>query len=113
MHELWKGLSQTQKAGDRADAERRAQKSIHTLRGNIVHSVLEKFYELDANLFNKQTYKEDLSLFLKNLFNAYWSKNKSKLEKMDLGGKSLEFFYEESAMMLANWLTQFFIYYNR
>ena len=84
------------------------KQSIHTLRGGLVHSILEKFYELEPTHFSKNTYREDLSLYLKNLFNAYWAKNKKSMQTVDLGGKSIEFYYEETAMMLANWLTQFF-----
>ncbi len=82
--------------------------SIHLLRGKLVHSVLEKFYEIDSKTISKENHREQLSFYIKNLFNAYWSKNEKAMRKCLESDKQLEFYYEESAMMMANWLTNFF-----
>jgi len=82
--------------------------NIHTLRGNIVHSTLEKFFELNLEDLNDENYKKEMAYFLKNLFSAFWAQKTNSLQKLGLGPEDLMRYYEESTMMLANYLNHFF-----
>lgn len=82
--------------------------NIHSVKGKIAHSVLEKFFDMETTHFKQENYKKELSYFMKNLFNAFWLKNLEKFE--DIGAKEKEIIgaRQEIAEMLANWLQTFF-----
>jgi len=83
--------------------------NIHLLRGNILHETLEKFYSVDIKDIDENNYVEEFTNYLKNLFDALWSRNRERIIKLGLTEDQLVFYYEESIMMLANWLNHFFI----
>lgn len=83
--------------------------NIHLVRGNIVHEVLEKFYDYDIAQTNESDFKKDIVYFLKNLFEARWRKDRQKLNTLGLTERELSFYYDESLQMLANWISSFFI----
>ena len=82
--------------------------SIHTLRGNVVHSALELFYELDPDTLQEHTWRQDMATYARNLFEALWKKHRQSLLKLAGGEEKYYFFYQESAQMLANWMNAFF-----
>ena len=82
--------------------------NIHTVRGNIVHSVLEKFFELNPATLDSLNYQQELANYLSNLFDALWKKNSKSLSEVCKDDKQNNDFYEESRMMLGNWLNVFF-----
>ncbi|MBU0461958.1 MAG: PD-(D/E)XK nuclease family protein, partial [Nanoarchaeota archaeon] len=82
--------------------------NIHTVRGNIVHSALEKFFELDPASVDPLKYRPELAAYLSNLFEALWRKGRNALEKVTSSNEQERVFYEESRMMLGNWLNSFF-----
>jgi len=77
--------------------------NIHLVRGNVTHTVLEQFYEIDPSLLT-ENYIEELTYYVKNLFNAHWTKAYPKIIKMGLTEEQIVFYYQETIMMLANWL---------
>jgi len=80
------------------------KENIHLVRGKIVHSVLERFFDMNPEILNKDNYVEELTYYLKNLFHAFWSKEKNNIMKLGLTEDQIVFYYEESILMLANWL---------
>lgn len=80
--------------------------SIHLLRGGIVHSVLEDFYDAKLDEERTQNYRF-LHLRLLSLFTKHWKQNKGKLEKLGLPDEELQFYFDESVMMLQNWFNRF------
>ena len=82
--------------------------NIHFVKGKIVHSVLEKFFDIDVQHFKHENYKNELSYYLKNLFNAFWLKNLEKFEDIGSNEKDIINAKQEIAEMLANWLQAFF-----
>lgn len=81
--------------------------SIHTIRGNIVHSVLEDFFDCDKEQLTFSNCEQLLTQRIQSLLVMHWNKKKSDLEKLDLEEKQLQFYFEESMMMLVNWLQKF------
>ncbi len=83
--------------------------NIHCIRGNVVHSALEKFFDLEPTALDNKQLKSELASYLKNLFEAYWAKSRHSLNKLGMEPEQLHFYYEDSIHQLANWLNQFFI----
>jgi len=84
------------------------KENIHCVRGNIVHESLEKFYDIDMNAIDQDKYKQELSFYMKNLFDACWKNAAKRLQKVGLPDEKLDFYFNESMHMLANWLNHFF-----
>ncbi len=78
--------------------------SIHLIRGSIAHTVLEKFWETDAEHIGKENFMEELTYLMKGLFIACWNKEQQKLARLGLPKEELEYYKEETVVMLANWL---------
>ena len=81
--------------------------NIHQVRGNIAHSALEDFYEIDVSEFNKENYVEKFSSVLQTLFLHTWNKYKLKLEELKLSNDQEKFYFEETMLMLMNWNKHF------
>lgn len=82
--------------------------NIHSVKGKIAHSVLEKFFDMDITHFKEEDYKKELSYYLKNLFNAIWLKKLEKFQEIEADEKTIISAKEEIAGMMANWLQAFF-----
>lgn len=80
--------------------------SIHLIRGNIVHSVLEDFFDADLKEPETQSFRF-LLLRLLSLFKKHWSKKKADLEELGLSEGDLQFYFDETTGMLQNWFTRF------
>lgn len=77
--------------------------SIHLVRGKIVHSVLENFFEID----DKIRTEEALRLHLFWLFDKTWTENYGELLEVNLDDKKIESFKVESKEMLTHWFNRF------
>jgi len=86
----------------------KTRENIHCIRGNVVHEALERFFDIDIKSIDQNKYKQEMSFFLKNLFQACWSSANNRLKKLGLLDEQLDFYREESMQMLANWITHFF-----
>ena len=84
------------------------KENIHTVRGNIVHEALEKFFDVDAGKLTSDNYKRELSTHIKNRFDDAWKKAATRLHKVGVNDEQLTHYYTESTTMLANWITHFF-----
>lgn len=81
--------------------------SIHLVRGNIAHSVLEHFYNIDTKDITKENFRQKLQAEMPGLLVKYWTGAKKELEELDLAQSQIQFFFEETLMMLFNWLNHF------
>lgn len=81
--------------------------SIHTVRGTIVHTVLEKLYDIDENKLTNVNYKKVIYEYVSNLFEKEWQINIQKLNKLGLPSDELEFYYKDSQAQLDKWLQKF------
>ncbi|NQU98815.1 PD-(D/E)XK nuclease family protein [Candidatus Woesearchaeota archaeon] len=77
--------------------------SIHLIRGNIVHSVLEDFFDIDKKIDSE----DSLRLHLFWLLEKKWAENNTELSEIGLGDRKLKFYYDESKCMLKNWFNRF------
>ena len=81
--------------------------SIHTARGNIVHSVLEDFFDTPLEEINFKNCEQKLTQRIQELLVLHWNKKKSELDSLSMEPTQLNFYFEESMVMLMNWLQKF------
>jgi len=77
--------------------------SIHTLRGNIAHSVLENFFDADLSMLNIKNFREPLQKRIQQLLIKHWKEKQKELHELGLSQDQLAFYFEETMMMLLNW----------
>ncbi|MBT5021222.1 PD-(D/E)XK nuclease family protein [Candidatus Woesearchaeota archaeon] len=81
--------------------------NIHLIRGNVVHNALEKFFNIELSADDEKIYKLKFTKHLKKLFNDSWTAKKKSLARLGMLNDELQFYYDESMYMLANWLNNF------
>ncbi len=81
--------------------------SIHLVRGNIVHSTLENFYDLSLEGVNPENCMQSFKLMLQKEFVKQWGEYKDKLSELNMSKNELAFYFEESLMMVLNWSDHF------
>ncbi|MBW2986347.1 PD-(D/E)XK nuclease family protein [Candidatus Woesearchaeota archaeon] len=81
--------------------------SIHLVRGNVAHTVLEKFFDTDISDYTMDNFKVKLSNVLQELLLQEWAAAKNRLTVLRLTSEQYQFYFEETLLMLFNWLDQF------
>lgn len=81
--------------------------SIHTVRGNIAHSCLEHFYDLDTSSFTEENYKLKCREAMQKLLLHQWGVYKKEVGELKLSQDLIRFYFEETMLMLINWVNQF------
>jgi CRISPR/Cas system-associated exonuclease Cas4 (RecB family) len=81
--------------------------NVHQVRGNIAHDVLEHFFDIDTRVISLDSYPAHLQLVIQDLLLKEWQAAKPELEKLNLTKEQEIFYFEETLMMLLNWLKQF------
>ena len=81
--------------------------NIHQVRGNIAHSTLEKFYDIDVSEFTEENYVLKLRSSIQTLFMYHWNQYKPKLDGLKLSQDQQRFYFEETMLMLMNWANHF------
>lgn len=82
--------------------------NVHTVRGNIAHSCLEHFYDIDVSAFTVENYKQKCREALQKLLLHHWKAQETELQKLSLTADQIRFYFEETMLMLMNWSNQFF-----
>lgn len=82
--------------------------NIHCVRGNIVHSVLEDFFDVDMKEVTDENYQKILKMKIQELLLHRWMKKKDEIKKFGLTQEQEMFYFEESMMMVLNWLGKMF-----
>ncbi len=81
--------------------------NIHTLRGNIAHSVLEHFFDIDTSLIDLNNCEAHLKMIVQKLLLKEWQNAKDELDKLKLPQEKHMHYFEETLMMLFNWTDLF------
>ena len=81
--------------------------NIHQIRGNIAHSTLEKFYDLDVSKYDEKDYAQQLKTAIQQLFLRQWNNDYPRLFELNLTKDQLRFYFEETMLMLMNWVNHF------
>lgn len=82
--------------------------SIHLIRGSITHRVLEDFFKPNLGLFSKESNWKDM-LFKRalSLFENHWLQHRFQLASLNLNKEELFFYFEETKLMIVNWISFF------
>ena len=81
--------------------------NIHQVRGNIAHSTLEHFYDVDVSKFNLENYEIEYKKVVQKLLLFQWNKYQPKLDGLGLSQDKLKFYFEETMLMVMNWCNHF------
>ncbi len=87
--------------------ELEALPNIHSIRGNIAHSALEHFFDTDTNALTMDNYETGLKAAMQKQLLNEWQNYKQELEKLQLTQGEKIHYFEETLMMLFNWLEAF------
>jgi putative RecB family exonuclease len=83
--------------------------SIHLIRGSIVHSVLEKFFELDVSCLDPEDYDHGFRSYVAACLTKLWKENGERLAKLGLSNQEIEDYLIDSVDMLNNFIDRFSI----
>ncbi len=86
--------------------------SIHQVRGNIAHSALEYFYDIDISNYTGENYEKKFHQAIQQLLFSQWKEYQEKLDELHLPPDKLRFYFEETMMMLVNWVNHFIKEFN-
>ncbi|MBT4445801.1 PD-(D/E)XK nuclease family protein [archaeon] len=81
--------------------------SIHLVRGNIAHSTLEYFYDIDISKYTNDDFEKNFHQTIQKLLFNQWGEYKEKLDALHLSNDKLRFYFEETMMMVINWTNHF------
>ncbi len=81
--------------------------NIHQVRGNIAHSTLENFYNIDVSLFTAENFAGKCKEAIQKLLLHYWKDYKGRLDGLSLSKDQERFYFEETMLMLMNWTNHF------
>ena len=77
-------------------------KSIHLIRGSLVHEVLEHIYDLDTAQIPDESFLVTLRVVLHENFRKTWLAASDELAELGLSPEELDGFYAESRDMVSN-----------
>jgi len=81
--------------------------SIHTVRGNVVHEVLDEFFDTDVSGVTKEHCRPPLQGRIIELLVKHWAAFKPEFDKVGVNPVENAQFKEETVVMLMNWLNHF------
>ena len=81
--------------------------NIHQIRGNIAHSTLENFYDIDVSLWTAENVAQKVQSVIQTLFYHFWQQHKEELRQVRLSTDQERFYFEETMLMLMNWANHF------
>jgi len=88
-------------------AEVPRKKNIYLIRGNIVHSVLEEFYDINIESISQDNFEMELKSIILDLLKQNWIKKKREIFSLGLRKEEIGFYFNESQNMLLQWLEDF------
>lgn len=81
--------------------------NIHTVRGNIAHSALEHFFDVDTSMISMENYEAHLKIIMQQLLLKEWQNYRRQLDTLELTQDRQIHYFEETLNMLFNWLDLF------
>jgi RecB family exonuclease len=81
--------------------------NVHQVRGNIAHKVLEVFFDQDVSKLTLDTFELGLMERMQELLLKEWNNASAQLVKLGLTDAQRQFYFEDTLLMLLNWLNHF------
>lgn len=77
-------------------------KSIHLVRGVVVHQVLEDIYDVDFSQVPSESFLSSLKYVLQEAFLKEWAKASDQLAELDMSPEEIDEYRDESKLMVDN-----------
>lgn len=77
-------------------------KSIHLIRGSVIHKVLEDVYDVDMARVPADSFFSSLKYLLQEMFTKEWGAASKQLAELEMDPDELQEFYEDSRLMVDN-----------
>ena len=87
----------------------RTKPSIHLIRGQIVHKTLHEFHKNNLGM-SQTTPIGHIRQELLKIFNRQWTAAENRLNYLDLTKEQIDFYHDDSELMLLNFSHWFFKY---
>ncbi|MGM5484893.1 MAG: RecB family exonuclease [Nanobdellota archaeon] len=84
--------------------KRPTKPSIHLVRGNVAHSVLEEFFDKDLKGINELNYDLMLKQHAQKSLAEVWKRYKEKFDELDMTNQQLSYYFDETMMMVLNFV---------
>lgn len=81
--------------------------NIHQARGNIVHSALEHFFQININHIDEKNYEKQLKIAMQELLIHHWKAENERLNKFNMPQEKITEFFEDTLHMLMSWTELF------
>ncbi len=81
--------------------------NIYQIKGKVLHSILEKFFDLDVNGLDFNNYEGQLKSKLQELAVKIWKENKELIDSFGLSQKDISFYFDQIVLMLVHWFELF------
>jgi RecB family exonuclease len=81
--------------------------SIHTVRGTLVHTILENVYDIEPQKLTNTNYRSFIRKYIKELLEKEWQNSKEKLDSLGLKEDEIDFYYKDTTQQLDKWLDRF------
>ncbi len=81
--------------------------NVHQVRGNIAHKVLELFFDQDIDRLTMDSFELGLMEIMQDSLLREWNAAESKLKTLGLTPAQRQFYFEDTLLMLLNWLNHF------
>ena len=80
--------------------------NIHQVRGKIIHSSIETFFTVPPEIIGDD-FRSQLRIIAIDIFNKVWEAKDDELMNVGISKAQLNFYYEESLMLILNWYNGF------
>lgn len=81
--------------------------NIHQIRGNIVHSALEHFFQININHIDEKNHEKQLKVAMQELLIHHWKAEKDRMDKLNMPDERISEFFEDTLHMLTSWVDLF------
>lgn len=77
-------------------------KSIHLIRGSVIHQVLEDVYDVDFSRVPADSFFSTLKYLLQEMFTKEWTAASDQLAELHMDPDELDEFFQDSRLMVDN-----------
>src|SRR3989344_4841664 len=83
------------------------QPNVYMVRGTVLHSILEKFFDTDLKGVGFDNYEPTFKSRLQELALNAWKENQKLLNSFSLTQDEIKFYFNQVIMMMLNWFDLF------
>lgn len=81
--------------------------SIHLIRGKIVHSILERFFQIDISQLDSLEFESGFRSYVLALLAKQWKENEKGLKELEMQDSEIEQYFIDSHKMLIGFVEKF------